>query len=51
MLIGTHLDRVALTAMLDGALLTDKEFALPEKKWPKLLKDPFPKWKTGLFGG
>ena len=50
-LIGTHLDREALTAMLDEALLTEEELALPEKKWRKLFKDPFPKWQQGLFGG
>ena len=50
-MIGTYLDREALTAMLDEALLTDEEFALPEKKWPKLFKDPFPKRPNGLFGG
>lgn len=32
-------------------LLTDEEFALPEEKWPKLFKDPFPEWQNGLFGG
>jgi G3E family GTPase len=47
-LIGTGLDREALTAMLDGALLTDEEMAAPKKKWPKLFKDPFPKWKSGI---
>jgi G3E family GTPase len=47
-LIGTRMDRAALTAMLDAALLTEEEFAIPEKKWPKLFKDPFPRWKMAV---
>jgi G3E family GTPase len=49
-LIGINLDRSALTAMLDEALLTEEEFAIPEKRWPNLLKDPFPKWKMAIQG-
>ena len=44
-LIGTGLDRAALTEMLDGALLTEEEVAVPERKWPRLFEDPFPKWE------
>ncbi len=47
-LIGTRLDRGALTAMLDEALLTPEEFALPEKEWGKRFKDPFPRWKMAV---
>jgi hypothetical protein len=47
-LIGTNLDRAALTEMLDGALLTPEELAVPEGRWPKLFKDPFPKWKMAV---
>ncbi|MBK1881471.1 GTP-binding protein [Luteolibacter pohnpeiensis] len=44
-LIGTNLNREALTAMLDEALLTEEEYAIPEKKWAKIFKDPFPEWR------
>lgn len=47
-LIGTNLDRVALTEMLDGALLTPEELAIPEARWPKRFKDPFPRWKMAV---
>lgn len=43
-LIGTNMDRADLIAMLNGALLTAEEYALPEESWHKLFKDPFPKW-------
>jgi hypothetical protein len=46
-----RMPREILTALLDAALPTDGAAALPEKKWPKLFKDPFPKWRTGGFGG
>ncbi|QJE98311.1 zinc metallochaperone GTPase ZigA [Luteolibacter luteus] len=49
-LIGTKMDREALTTMLDGALLTPEEYALPEKQWPKRFKDPFPRWKMAVAG-
>ncbi len=50
-LIGTNLDREALTAMLDSALLTEEEIAVPERRWPKLFRDPFPKWDMMASGG
>lgn len=46
-LIGADMDREALTAMLDSALLTEEELALDSKKWKKRFKDPFPKWDLG----
>ena len=49
-LIGTNMDRVALTAMLDEALLTAEEYAVPEKQWPKRFKDPFPRWRMAVAG-
>jgi G3E family GTPase len=47
-LIGTQMDRSALTGMLDAALLTPDELAIPEARWPKLFKDPFPRWKMAV---
>lgn len=47
-LIGTGLDREALTAMLDEALLTPDEYALPENEWPARFPDPFPAWEMVL---
>ncbi len=47
-LIGTDLDRAALTAMLDEALLTPEELEIPEGQWGKKFKDPFPKWKMAV---
>ncbi|MEM9079345.1 MAG: zinc metallochaperone GTPase ZigA [Verrucomicrobiota bacterium] len=49
-LIGQNMDRDALTDMLDHCLLTEEEIETNEKKWRKLFADPFPKWKSGLFG-
>jgi G3E family GTPase len=49
-LIGTNLDRPALTAMLDAALLTPEELAVPEQRWVKIFPDPFPKWKMAVAG-
>ncbi|NJM37716.1 MAG: GTP-binding protein [Akkermansiaceae bacterium] len=48
-LIGTQMDRGALTEMFDAALLTEEEYALPEKRWHKLFKDPFPKWDARIL--
>ncbi len=31
--------------MLDAALLTDEEFAMPREKWAKAFSDPFKKWE------
>ncbi len=49
-LIGTNMDREALTKMLDDALLTTEEFNTPARKWENAFKDPFPKWNMGLMG-
>ncbi len=42
-IIGAHMDREALTAMLDGALLTDAEMKKGPKAWAAL-PDPFVDW-------
>ena len=44
-LIGRNLDREALTAMLDSALVTNAEMRLGQKGWDRF-KDPFSEWKT-----
>ena len=49
-LIGQNMDQGALTTMLDDCLLTEEETKTNEKKWRKLFKDPFPKWKRGILG-
>lgn len=49
-LIGVDMDQAYLTAMLDQALLTDAEMAIPEKKWPQTFVDPFPQWNMGILG-
>jgi G3E family GTPase len=49
-LIGRHMDREALTAMLDDCLLTEAELQTDEKRWHKTFADPFPKWKMGVLG-
>ncbi|MEM0898068.1 MAG: GTP-binding protein [Verrucomicrobiota bacterium] len=49
-MIGSGMDQEALTAMFDECLLTEAELSIDEKKWRKSFPDPFPKWKTGLFG-
>ena len=51
-LIGRNMDREALTAMLDAALLTEAELRIDERKWPKSFADPFPRWdvKPPFFG-
>ncbi len=43
-LIGSKMDREALTAMLDAALLTEDELEMAQHDWPERLADPFPKW-------
>jgi hypothetical protein len=48
-LIGVDMDEIYLTAMLDQALLTDSEMAIPEKKWATTFKDPFPEWNMGVL--
>jgi len=42
-LIGSGMDQEALTAMLDGALLTIEEFADGPDSWENF-SDPFPAW-------
>lgn len=42
-IIGRDMDRAALTALFDAALLTDEEFAQGQQAWAKL-EDPFPSW-------
>ncbi len=49
-LIGRKMDRNALISMLDSCLLTEDEIATEERKWHKMFKDPFPKWKMAIFG-
>ena len=41
--IGANMDREALIADLDAALLTDAEMALGQQGW-RAFPDPFPKW-------
>jgi G3E family GTPase len=41
--IGQHMDRAAVTAVLDGCLLTDPELAAGPKAWRKY-DDPFGSW-------
>jgi G3E family GTPase len=43
--IGIGMDQVAITAALDGALLTDEEFAAGAAVWTAFA-DPFPQWPT-----
>ena len=49
-LIGRNMDREKLTAQLDACCLTEEEYALPEKKWAKKFKDPFPEWRIEGMG-
>jgi G3E family GTPase len=42
-LIGKDMDKPALTALLDAALLTPEEYRRGSKAWEKL-SDPFPAW-------
>ena len=48
-LIGTDMDRIALTEMLDAALLTDAEMAMPKETWAKKFRDPFPEWNMKVL--
>ncbi|MEM9017780.1 MAG: zinc metallochaperone GTPase ZigA [Verrucomicrobiota bacterium] len=43
-MIGAEMDRKALTAMLDRALLTDEELAMEKDEWKMRFPDPFPEW-------
>ena len=45
-LIGAGMDREALTAMLDSALLTEEELAGEPEDWKARFADPFPAWDT-----
>jgi len=42
------MDREALIAMLDEALLTPEELATPEAEWADRFPDPFPEWNMGI---
>jgi len=44
-LIGTGMDRAALTAMLDEALLTEDELGIEPLQWATSFADPFPLWE------
>lgn len=48
-LIGTNMNRKALTLMLDDALLTPEEFNSSPSDWGKNFRDAFPKWEMGLM--
>ena len=43
-IIGSDMDREALTEMLDSALLTEKELCMEKEEWQELFNDPFPEW-------
>jgi hypothetical protein len=45
-IIGRDMDKAALSARLDAALLTDAEFADGPSGWSQL-PDPFPSWIPG----
>ncbi len=47
-LIGSDMDKEALTAMLDAALLTDEELAMEKHEWKARFTDPFPEWNMGI---
>lgn len=46
-LIGTDIDKEALTKMLDSALLTNEELAMSKEEWKTNFNDPFPEWNVG----
>ncbi len=48
-LIGTEMDREALTAMLDEALLTEEELATDKDEWVLRFRDPFPPWNVAIW--
>ncbi|MEM0895897.1 MAG: zinc metallochaperone GTPase ZigA [Verrucomicrobiota bacterium] len=48
--IGTEMDREALTAMMDEALLTDEELSMSKEEWSARFKDPFPEWDLTANG-
>ena len=43
------MDESALTAMLDGALLTEQELAVDKGEWLTRFRDPFPKWGMAIY--
>ena len=47
-LIGAEMDRAALTAMLDGALLTEEELGMEKEEWKTQFTDPFPEWDMAV---
>ena len=47
-LIGSGMDRDALTVMLDEALLTSEELATDESTWAENFTDPFPEWRAAI---
>ncbi len=47
-LIGSDMDREALTAMLDEALLTKEELAMEKEEWGDRFTDPFPEWNMAV---
>ncbi len=47
-LIGSDMDRTALEAMLDSALLTEEELAMEKDEWKARFHDPFPKWNMAI---
>ena len=42
------MDREALTAMLDEALLAEEKLAMEKDQWSALFPDPFPEWKMAI---
>ena len=48
-LIGIGMDQLALTAMLDDALLTDEEMRMPRETWKQRFSDPFPRWDMKIL--
>ncbi len=47
-IIGTDMDREALTEMLDSALLTEKELRMEKEEWKACFNDPFPEWNMAI---
>ncbi|MEM9283200.1 MAG: zinc metallochaperone GTPase ZigA [Verrucomicrobiota bacterium] len=47
-LIGSDMNRKALTKMLDSALLTDDELSMEKDEWKARFHDPFPEWALDI---
>ncbi|MCH2061806.1 MAG: GTP-binding protein [Verrucomicrobiales bacterium] len=47
-IIGSDMDREALTEMLDSALLTEKELRMEKEEWKAFFNDPFPEWNMAI---